>query len=117
MASRGQSLDSVIEGAEKVIRIWEANPTFSLGEITLAKLKDMLEELKTLRTRRDNLRAELSAVTNDLDDKRTEVNGTVSRAVSGVRAVFGPNSNQYEGVGGTRTDDRKKPKSKKGGGS
>lgn len=117
MASRGQSLDSVIEGAEKVIRVWEANPTFSLGEITLASLKGMLEELKTLRARRDNLRAELGAVTNDLDGKRSEVNGVVTRAVSGVRAVFGPNSNEYESVGGTRTDDRKKPKTKKGGGS
>jgi hypothetical protein len=117
MASKGQSLDSVIEGAEKVVRVWEANPTFSLGEITLVKLKDMVAELKTLRTRRDSLRAELSAVTNDLDGKRGEVNAVVSRAVSGVRAVFGPNSNEYEGVGGTRTDDRKKPKSKKGAGS
>src|SRR4051812_8065332 len=117
MASRGQSLDSIIEGAEKVIRVWEANQTFSLGEITLVKLKDMLEELKTMRARRDNLRAELSSLTNDLDSKRSEVNGVVSRAVSGVRAVFGPNSNQYEGVGGTRTDDRKKPKLKKNGGS
>jgi hypothetical protein len=117
MANRGQSLDSVIEGAEKVIRVWEENPTFSLGEITLVKLKDMLEELKTLRTQRDNLRAELGSVTNDLDDKRGEVTGVVSRALSGVRAVFGPNSNQYEKAGGTRPVDRKKPKSKKGGGS
>jgi hypothetical protein len=117
MASRGQSLDSIIEGAEKVIRVWEANPTFSLGEITLVKLKEMVEDLKALRTQRDNLRAELGSVTNDLDNKRSEVNAVITRAVSGVRAVFGPNSNQYEKVGGTRTDDRKKPKSKKGGGS
>lgn len=117
MASKGQSLDGVIEGAEKVIQLWEANPTFSLGEITLATLKNAVEELKTLRAWRDNLRAELSAVTNDLDAKRSAVNAVTSRAVSGVRAVFGPNSNEYERVGGTRTADRKKPKSKKGGGS
>lgn len=113
MASKGQSLESVIEGIEKVIRVWEANPTFSLGDITLVKVKEMLEELNTLRTQRDDLRAELNSVMNDLDEKRVEVNAVISRAVSGVRAVFGPNSNQYQGVGGTRTDDRKKPKSKK----
>lgn len=117
MTNRGQSLDSVIEGAEKVIRVWEANPAFSLGEITLAVLKEKLEELKTLRTRRDDLRAELGAVTNDLTNQRNDVNGLVSRVISGIRAVFGPNSNQYDGAGGTRPIDRKKPKSKKGDGS
>ena len=116
MASKGYSLDSVIAGAEKVIAMWEDNPTFSLGEITLDKLKAMVTELKALRTQRDDLRTQLSEVTNDIDRKRSDVNAAVTRAVSGTRAIFGPDSNQYERVGGTRTSDRKRPVRKKNGG-
>jgi hypothetical protein len=33
----------------------------------------------------------------------------VTRARSGFRAVYGPDSTQYEQAGGTRSSERKKP--------
>jgi len=33
----------------------------------------------------------------------------VTRARSGIRSVFGPDSTQYEQAGGTRTSERKTP--------
>jgi hypothetical protein len=111
--AKGQSLDAVIGAAERIVRMWEANPTFSLGEITLATLKASLEELRTLKAQGEQLRTQLAMVTNNTDAKRADVNLVVTRAISGVRAVFGPDSNQYEEVGGTRLSERKRPSSKK----
>ncbi|MDT7690005.1 MAG: hypothetical protein QOE46_2764 [Acidobacteriota bacterium] len=111
--AKGQSLDAVIAAAERIVRMWEANPTFSLGEVTLATFKASLEELRALKAHGEELRTQLATVTNNTDAKRAEVNSISTRAVSGVRAVFGPDSNQYEEVGGTRSSERKKPSTKK----
>jgi hypothetical protein len=38
--------------------------------------------------------------------KRREL---TTRALSGIRGYFGPDSDEYEQAGGTRTSERKKP--------
>ncbi|MBD0369930.1 MAG: hypothetical protein ICV60_03685 [Pyrinomonadaceae bacterium] len=37
-----------------------------------------------------------------------------TRALSGYRAIYGPNSSQYEQAGGTRSSERKRPTKKSG---
>jgi hypothetical protein len=111
-------LDEVIANAERTVRVWEANSTFSLGELTLVKFKSELDELRTLRAQTEEARRQLTNLSNSTNEKADAVNSNVTRALSGVRAVFGPDSTQYEEAGGTRSSERRPRKStKKSGGS
>jgi hypothetical protein len=109
---KGKSLDEVIAGAERIVRVWEANSTFSLGTITLASLKADLEELRSLRAQTEEARRQVTNLSNATNSKADAIDAIVTRARSGVRAVYGPDSTQYEEAGGTRTSERKTPKKK-----
>src|SRR5258708_30197162 len=56
------------------------------------------EKLSTL----DQIQNELEAAESLLSDQNL-------RILAGIRAVFGPDSNEYEQAGGTRPSDRKRP--------
>jgi hypothetical protein len=112
---KGKSLDDTIAGAEKIERVWEANPAFTLGELTQAKFKTELEGLKSSRAQLEEARRQVTSLTNITNEKAAAVNSYITRALSGVRAVFGPDSTQYEEAGGTRSSERRTSKAKKGG--
>lgn len=112
---KGKSLDEVIASAERIVRVWEANPTFSLGELTLATFKAELTALLALRAQTEEARRQLTGLINSTNEKAGKVNENVTRALSGVRAVFGPDSTQYDEAGGTRSSERRTPRAKKGG--
>lgn len=71
------------------------------GEALLAQYNQMLSQL-------DELQNELAAAEKLANDKS-------KRILSATEATYGPDSNEYEMVGGTRLSDRKKPGKKKGG--
>src|SRR5437588_12102573 len=105
--AKGQSLNSLLADGDKIVHVWEANPTFSLGELTLAALKQDLADLRDLRAQGDALRMQLTQIINDVDTKRQAVNTVVVRARAGFGAVYGPNSAQYKQATATRVGDRK----------
>jgi hypothetical protein len=113
MAVKGKTIDAILAEGEQIVRVWEANPTFTLGEITLPKLKEMLEDLRTSRKLTDETRTLLTRLINETNGKAKGITAVVTRALSGFRAQFGPNSSQYEQAGGTRSDERKKSKKNK----
>jgi hypothetical protein len=113
--ARNKSLEATIADAEQILRVWEANPSFTLGEVTAASFRTMIEDMKLARAGNEELKRKLTQSVNDVDSKAVTVGKVTSRALSGIRAVFGPDSSQYEEAGGTRTSDRKTPKG--GGGS
>jgi hypothetical protein len=113
---KGKSLDEIIAEAEKIERVWDANPTFSLGDLTREKFKTELDALRTSRAQLEEARRQVTNLSNVTNERGATVVAYVTRALSGLRAVFGPNSTQYEEGGGTRSSERKAPKSKKGGG-
>ena len=49
--------------------------------------------------------------------EESELNDWNRRVLSAVEAQFGPDSSEYEMVGGTRKSERKKPTKQSGGGS
>jgi exonuclease VII small subunit len=55
----------------------------------------------------------LDQMQNSLEDDEAKLNDKNRRMLAATGAQYGPNSNEYEGVGGTRTDDRKRPTTKK----
>lgn len=110
---RNRAIDDVLSDGEQIARVWTENPTFTLGEITLPILQTRLTEIRNLRSQIEGLRTQLTALVNDSKAKTREVTDIITRARSGIRAVYGPNSTQYEQAGGTRTSDRKPRKSRK----
>jgi hypothetical protein len=110
---KSKSINNVIAEAEQIARVWEANETFSMGEVTLASLNAKIEELRAARQRVEDQRTLLTKLVNDQNDKATDVTGLVTRARSGFRATYGPNSSQYEQAGGTRQSEKKPRTSKK----
>ena len=109
---RNKSLDDINADAQKIIRVWEANPAFTLGEITLAGLKADVAELIDLREQTDEARATVTRLVNATNDKAAGIGDIYTRALSGIRAVFGPDSSQYDEAGGTRRSERKVSKKK-----
>lgn len=107
--SRSRSLDTVLGDAEQIARVWTDNPTFALGNLTLAQLQTMITNLRSQRSETEDLRTQLTASINETNTQALAVSEAVTRARSGFRAFFGPDSTQYEQAGGTRRSDRKRP--------
>jgi hypothetical protein len=107
------TVDKVLSDAERILRVWTENPTFSLGELTQAKFQALVDELRDKRNQTETLRTQLTALVNETNERGSNLSDGVTRALSGVRAVFGPDSSQYEQAGGTRRSERKRPSKKK----
>src|SRR5437764_3886112 len=106
---RKVAVDKTLGAAEQILRVWEAHPDFTVGEITLAKFKAQVNGLRGKREAVETTKTELIASTNELNDQAIGVSDVNTRALSGIRAAFGPNSSEYEQAGGTRTDERRRP--------
>jgi hypothetical protein len=99
----------VLADAGQILNVWTANPDFKLGDMTLAKFKTATEELQEADNAVEAKRTELTGLINARDTQAAELGEWVTRARSGFRAVYGPDSTQYEQAGGTRSSERKKP--------
>lgn len=108
------SVDSVLTDIERIARVWADNPTFTLGEITLSGLQAKIADAQQKRDQLETLRMQMTALTNDLNNKTADLAAIRTRALSGFRAVFGPDSTQYEQAGGTPASERKRAKRKSG---
>ena|SRR5882724_5900304 len=106
------SFDGVLAEAETLVRVWADNPTFSLGEVTLASVQSLIANARGTRSTGAALRTQLTKAVNDVNSQRAQLADIVSRGRSGMRAHFGVDSTQYHQVGGTRAIDRKPPKRK-----
>ena len=111
------STESVLADSERLTRVWADNPTFSLGEVTLAGFQAKIAEAKQKREQLEALRMQVTALTNELETRTTELASIRTRALSGFRAVFGPDSTQYEQAGGTRQSEIRRSTRKGGTGS
>jgi hypothetical protein len=110
------TIESVIADCERIARVWAENPTFTLGEVTLAKLQAKIAEAQAEREQLDALRMQMTALSNKLDESSAELANIRTRALSGLRAVYGPDSTQYEQGGGTRQSEKRRPARKGAGG-
>lgn len=114
---RWKSFEVILDEADKIDRVWDANPTFALGDLTREKFKEELSALREKRGELEEAKRQVTNLTNLTNEKAESVTANITRALSGIRAVFGPDSTQYEEAGGTRSSERKSPKTKKGGNS
>ncbi|MDT5270513.1 MAG: hypothetical protein QOH49_2699 [Acidobacteriota bacterium] len=111
------STESVLTESERITRVWTDNPTFTLGEVTLAGFQAKIAEIRQKREQLETLRMQVTALSNELEEGTNELASIRTRALSGFRAVFGPNSTQYEQAGGTRQSEIRRSSRKGSGGS
>jgi hypothetical protein len=109
---RKYSVNAVLAGIEKIDRVWTDNPTFTLGEITHQSVQEKIADLRQMVGQAETVRMQMTALNNDINNVASELAAINSRALSGLRAVYGPNSTQYEQGGGTPQRDRKRPSRK-----
>ena len=114
MASK--SFDDILADADQLIRVWTANPTLSLGEVTLPLFQTKVTTFKGTRAHTEDLRTQLTQSVNEGNTQADEILNLTVRGRSGAKAQFGADSTQYEQLGGTRSSDRKPPKRKGGAG-
>jgi exonuclease VII small subunit len=77
-------------------------------------------EINDLSTRLDKYNETitlLDRLQNELEEEEARVKDKSKRMLAATGAQYGPNSSEYEGVGGTRTDDRRRSSKKKPGNS
>jgi hypothetical protein len=96
----------IIASADRVRHTWMANPTFSLGDLTLNDFMTAHSALMALEGTVDSKRHELQGLVDNRNDKAKALKELSSRALSGFRAVYGPDSSQYDQAGGTRMSKR-----------
>ena len=103
-----KAVENLLGDAEQIVRVWSENPTFSMGNLTLPQFQAMVTDLRSQRSSVEDLRTQLTAAVNGSNEKALAVSDAVTRARSGFRAFFGPDSTQYEQAGGTRRSERKR---------
>lgn len=107
--SKSRTVENALADAEQVARVWGENTSFAMSDVTLAQLRAMIEELRASSSTLEDLRTRLTAAINDTNGRADALSAVVTRARGGFRSFFGPDSTQYEQVGGTRLSDRKRP--------
>ena len=94
---------------DKVISAWEANDDFTMNkEVTLNSITALRKQLDLSISQITDKRIELAGLTHDRNHAASQASELITRVRSGFRAFYGPNSKQYEQIGGTRTDARKR---------
>ena len=98
-----------------VLTAWEQiDPNLKLGDLTLAEAKAKLTAARETDQKVEQLNLQRTAAIDSRNTQFLDLRDMVSRLRSLVRAVHGPDSSEYNQVGGTRTSERK-PRAKKGG--
>ena len=110
---------AVLEAARKRLaglKAIDPKPNFGdklTEEIYTAKINSLSARVDSYNTMLSEVDEEL----NELEREEVETNDLSRRFLSAGEAQYGPDSNEYEMLGGTRTSDRKKPTKKSGGSS
>jgi len=106
------TVPAVLASAEKIKNTWTANPTFALGDFNLEAFTTALTAVTAHESEIDTKRHELQGLLDQRDDAAKVLQDLCTRALSGFRAVYGPDSPQYDQAGGTRRSERAPRRSK-----
>ena len=107
-----KSFDQIQAEVDQLVRVWKANPVFSMGDVTLETLQSLLDSFEGSRSAVADMRTQLTKIVSDTNDKATQLADIATRGRMGVRAHFGAESAQYEQVGGTRPSQQRSRKPK-----
>ncbi|MBI5383282.1 MAG: hypothetical protein HZA90_01200 [Verrucomicrobia bacterium] len=100
--------DKVKKDSNIILGVWTGNPDFKMKDVTLEGFRADCDALDKVLADIADLDMKLTPLRNQRDDLTLKLNETNTRARSGMKGFFGPNSTQYEQAGGTRATERKK---------
>ena len=104
-----QATNSALVDGKKVLDVWVAHPEFNMKDVQLADFQAAMSAAQTADDAVETLRGQLDVLINERNAKNATLTELTTRSLSGIRGYFGPDSNEYEQAGGTRTSERKKP--------
>ena len=84
------------------------------ADVSVAEITAKIDDLEGAISALDALNAERTRQVNVKGDKAGALSDYLVHVRTSVKAVCGPDSSEYEMVGGTRSSERKKPKKKEG---
>ena len=82
--------------------------------ISAANVEAKIDALETAVSELDALNAEKTRLVNVKGDQAEALSDYIVRVRLAVKGLFGPDSSEYEMLGGTRASERKRPKRKEG---
>ncbi len=122
MAYRRKSSEIIAEAQERSGNLRAINPNLDLGNnLTVAAYDAKIAEAQTALDAYNGLLAQADGAGNDFQAVEKELRELSSQMLTGVKAKYGRDSNQYEMAGGTKASDinrhRRKTEKKAGDGS
>ncbi len=98
----------VLNKLRTAISNWKSiDPTLKIGKLTAAELEATLKSGEALRQEFSSLETQLTDLRNKRDEVYSAAWEYVTRLRSGIKAIYGDDSSEYEMVGGTRRSERK----------
>ena len=111
----GGSIPKLLQEANEVRQALEKIGAGLPAEISAAEMGAKIAELETAVSELDALNAERTRLVNVKAEKADAASDYIVRARAAVKGIFGPDSSEYDMIGGTRSSERKKPKYENGG--
>jgi len=110
MARRRRTSPVLEIGRQRLAALKEINPKPDFGPgLTLAAFEAAVE---ALRTRQDGYNGDVSSLdeqSNLFDAQEQQLSELNTRVLAAIKATYGPDSSEFEQLGGVRTSDRKRP--------
>jgi hypothetical protein len=103
-------VNTLVSAAGQIVAVWKANPTFTMGSVTQAQFEAAIKAAADSHGAVEDGRTDLTGRLDNRDDEVKALSDLVTRARSGLRAQFGPDSPQYAQGGGKRRSERKPPR-------
>jgi hypothetical protein len=101
--------------AKSALRFWEEHPDLKLNEATCAAFKKAQAAFQQAADEVADKERQCQLKMAERDVLANEVKLVMTRLRSAVRGFYGPDSNEYAQVGGTRQSERKRPIRQKNG--
>jgi len=116
MARRKRTSPALVVARQRLAGLKKI-PSPNLGpNTTVPAFEAVIADTAAIEDEHNQLAAQMDDSSNKFDAQEALMAEWNRRVLAAVEAQFGPDSSEYEMVGGTRTSDRKKP-NKKGGSS
>jgi hypothetical protein len=100
--------NNLVADAKSVLKFWEEHSDIKLLETNCAQFKKAQNAFQGITDEIAHKEIELSAKMTERDQLAEQVRLVITRLRSGVRSFYGPDSKEYEQVGGTRASTRKR---------
>jgi hypothetical protein len=111
----GGSIPKLLQEAGEIKEALEKISATLPAGISAADMAAKITALETVVSELDAVNADRTRLVNSKAEQAGTLSDFIVQVRLAVKAVCGPDSSEYEMIGGTRASDRKKPKKKSDG--